>query len=415
MSKKGGKSKSPFMGKTDLFWCHKCQVFQFEGSVCTKCKEKLMKMTVTPPGDIRPAFEGDRQLIKKVISQTFGEELASAMFPDNKIILINKIGALDVKYELFIDGFNIGVICYEIPECIYKFKMKPYGGHYILYYSKKLNIPLRKYISITNDAEEFILNHASVLVPSVHEYSSDIEPGDYVLLVNSTKDKILGSGIARVSSADIPEVMREGRGIIAKNKYHMKKYKDIRDPFEPARDITLHDAFVHNHDFIESQIDESVNFIKNTKARFNKPCACAFSGGKDSLAVFLLMRRALGSDFQIFFADTGLELPEVHSSFAELVKLTGMKDKTIIKSAGDTFWDLVKTFGPPARDFRFCCHSLKAQQIMSIIEELANGEKLLVFLGQRRYESFTRMKDPRIYVNSYIPPQIAASPTLNND
>jgi phosphoadenosine phosphosulfate reductase len=80
------------------------------------------------------------------------------------------------------------------------------------------------------------------------------------------------------------------------------------------------------------------------------------------------------------------------------------------RHAGDKFWSLVDKFGPPARDFRYCCHSLKAQQITSIIEELAGDGQLLVFLGQRRYESFSRAQERPIYTNSYIPAQISATP-----
>ena len=404
------KGANPFMGKTDLFWCSSCQVFQFEGPICNKCTNKLMKMTVTPPGDIRPAFEGERRLLKQIINRDFGEGMGEALFPEEKIILVNKIGALDVKYEVFVDGYNIGVISYDIPTCVYKFKMKPYGGHFLYFYSKKLGITLRKHIVISKEAEIHILNHSSVLIPSIQSYSSDIEVGDYVILLNSTKDKVIGSGIARIDSKKIEELLIEGKGIVAKNKYNMKYYSDIIDPVDPQVAKTLKDAYQHNYTFIQEQINEAMEFIKNTKARFNKPCACAFSGGKDSLTVFLLMYKVFGPDFKIFFADTGLELPEVHESFEKLLDLVGMRDKTIIKHAGDTFWNLVKTFGPPARDFRYCCHSLKAQQIMDMIQEIANVDKLLVFLGQRRYESFTRMTDPRIYVNSYIPLQIAASP-----
>ncbi len=398
------------MGKTDLYWCSNCQVFQFEGLLCTVCTRALMKMTVTPPGDIRPAFEADRRLLRQIINRDFGSGIGEALFSEEKIILINKIGALDVKYEVFVDGFNIGVIAYDIPDCVYRFKMKPYGGHFIAYYAKKLGLPLKKFIVISKEAEPHILNHSSVLVPSVQEYSSDIQKGDYVILLNSTKDRVIGSGIARVDSKKIEELIIEGKGVIAKNKYNMKYYSDITNPADPPKVVNLKDAYIHNDAFIQSQIKESMDFIMNTKAKFNKPCACAFSGGKDSLTVFFLMYKAFGPNFKIFFADTGLELPEVLQTFDALIELVGMRDKTIIKHAGETFWDLVKTFGPPARDFRYCCHSLKAQQIMDIIQEIANGDKLLVFLGQRRYESFTRMKDPRIYINSYIPLQIAASP-----
>ncbi|MHA1563433.1 MAG: phosphoadenosine phosphosulfate reductase domain-containing protein, partial [Promethearchaeota archaeon] len=47
---------------------------------------------------------------------------------------------------------------------------------------------------------------------------------------------------------------------------------------------------------------------------------------------------------------------------------------------------------------------------MKIINTIYDGEKVLVFLGQRQYESLNRMRSKEIYVNSFIPLQIAATP-----
>ena len=90
-----------------------------------------------------------------------------------------------------------------------------------------------------------------------------------------------------------------------------------------------------------------------------------------------------------------------------------MQDQVHIRNAYDKFWDLIDHFGPPGRDYRFCCHGLKAQRINEIIDEVAPGEKFLSFLGQRRYESFSRAAEQRVYVNSFIPQQIAAAPIKN--
>ena len=87
-----------------------------------------------------------------------------------------------------------------------------------------------------------------------------------------------------------------------------------------------------------------------------------------------------------------------------------MEQDLIIESAGEKFWELIETFGPPARDYRFCCHTLKAQQITKIINTIYDGNKVLVFLGQRQYESLNQSKEKLVYVNSFIPLQVAATP-----
>ena len=103
-------------------------------------------------------------------------------------------------------------------------------------------------------------------------------------------------------------------------------------------------------------------------------------------------------------------MPEVLENVKAVTKILGKEDDLIIKSAGNRFWEIVKDFGPPGRDYRFCCHSLKAQQIMDIITTIYDGQKVLTFLGQRQYESLTRANSDRIYVNSFIPLQLAAAP-----
>jgi phosphoadenosine phosphosulfate reductase len=155
------------------------------------------------------------------------------------------------------------------------------------------------------------------------------------------------------------------------------------------------------------------DFIAKTREAQGVPVAVAYSGGKDSLATLILVYQALGPVFKVFFADTGLELPEVLENTRKVAQVLGMRDQFLIRSAGEVFWEIVNDFGPPARDFRFCCHRLKAAQMVELIEELYEGGRVLVFLGQRRYESFSRAQEKTVYTNSFIPLQIAATPIKN--
>ncbi|HMF32955.1 MAG TPA: phosphoadenosine phosphosulfate reductase family protein, partial [Candidatus Lokiarchaeia archaeon] len=208
----------------------------------------------------------------------------------------------------------------------------------------------------------------------------------------------------------IPQLMNGGRGQIAKPK-------EIRPPVPwdaieiPAGGQTLQDVFDANREHMALTVHKAIRFIQKARDKFSSvPVAVAYSGGKDSLCTLLLAHDALGPTFYVFFADTGLEVPEVLAHTQLTIEKLGLTDLFYQRSAGDKFWTLVEKFGPPARDFRYCCHSLKAQQIISIIEELAGDGKILVFLGQRRYESFARAQERLIYSNSYIPAQISATP-----
>jgi phosphoadenosine phosphosulfate reductase len=80
--------------------------------------------------------------------------------------------------------------------------------------------------------------------------------------------------------------------------------------------------------------------------------------------------------------------------------------------AGDTFWDSVDVFGPPARDFRWCCKVLKlGPAAKSIAEEV--GGAALNFMGQRKLESFQRSVEPRVSQNPWVPGQRSANPIQN--
>jgi phosphoadenosine phosphosulfate reductase len=122
------------------------------------------------------------------------------------------------------------------------------------------------------------------------------------------------------------------------------------------------------------------------------------------------VERANGESPPLFFMDTGLELPEtiefIHR-FAERrnVRIIGEK-------AGDRFWQSLDVFGPPARDFRWCCKVLKlGPAATSIAAEL--GSETLSFMGQRKMESFQRSVEPRVTENPWVPGQISANPIQN--
>ena len=57
-------SKPVFLGELLLYWCHSCNV-PVLGKKCG-CSAATKKVTVTPPADIRPAFQYDIDLINSV-------------------------------------------------------------------------------------------------------------------------------------------------------------------------------------------------------------------------------------------------------------------------------------------------------------------------------------------------------------
>ncbi len=73
------------------------------------------------------------------------------------------------------------------------------------------------------------------------------------------------------------------------------------------------------------------------------------------------------------------------------------------------FFGNLNYFGPPGRDFRWCCKTNKlGPTVKAIMEHFPDG--VLSFIGQRKYESEQRADKPRIWRNPWTPGQIGASP-----
>jgi phosphoadenosine phosphosulfate reductase len=102
-----------------------------------------------------------------------------------------------------------------------------------------------------------------------------------------------------------------------------------------------------------------------------------------------------------------LEFPET----VENVKKTADKHnlELLIEDAGDAFWKAEEHFGPPAKDFRWCCKTCKLGPTASMIRKhFPDG--VLSFIGQRQYESQQRREKGNIWRNPWVPGQVGASP-----
>ncbi|MCK5660939.1 MAG: phosphoadenosine phosphosulfate reductase family protein, partial [Methanosarcinales archaeon] len=130
---------------------------------------------------------------------------------------------------------------------------------------------------------------------------------------------------------------------------------------------------------------------------------------KDSLATLLLVKDVV-SDFEVMFADTGLEFPETVDNVEIVAKEYNLDIKT--STAKTSFWDSVNQFGPPTVQSRWCCKVCKLGPLSQLIED--NFEDgVLSFIGQRRYESHARAKSDPIWKNPWVANQTGASPIQN--
>ena len=157
---------------------------------------------------------------------------------------------------------------------------------------------------------------------------------------------------------------------------------------------------------LEGLESKAISDIKSFVGNRDLPVTLSFSGGKDSLACYGIAKKAK-LKITLIFIDTGLEFPDtvdyVHNFVAK------HNEHIIEASAGNAFWEQVDTFGPPAKDFRWCCKVCKLGPLTSAIED--NFPKGTITIeGNRGLESFSRSRMNFVESNPFVPNQTVLNP-----
>ncbi|HPM09670.1 MAG TPA: phosphoadenosine phosphosulfate reductase family protein [Paludibacter sp.] len=120
----------------------------------------------------------------------------------------------------------------------------------------------------------------------------------------------------------------------------------------------------------------------------------AFSGGKDSIVLLELVKKALPrSSFVVVFGDTGMEFPDTYDVIDKIEEQCRADGIEFYRAAShlkpEESWRL---FGPPSRVLRWCCAVHKsAPQTLKLREVLGKNEYVgMDFVGVRAHESATR-------------------------
>ena len=379
------------LGKNHLRWCYSCNLPIMESKQCPVCGAGTKEMILTPPADARPAFDHDISLVRKLVDKDFGEGAGTALLPDGHIVLMNKAPSIDRMDEVVVDGAVVGTIRYDIGEG-WKFITRMQGA---LRIGKRFS---KGFVVCDPGAVVFIKESKNLMAPGVNDAHPDVKIGDEVIIVDPDMN-VIATGIARMSAQEMKE---SDKGVAVKTRwYKTEEFRDLHI------EHTWEDVVKANQGIIDKRVSEAVSFMKSTIERNNLPAAVSFSGGKDSLACLLLALDA-GLDIPILFIDTGLELSETVEHVHDVVKRHDLK---LIeeKAPSDAFFGNVKFFGPPAKDFRWCCKTNKLGPTVSAINKnFPDG--VLSFIGQRKYESEARNVKPRVWRNPWTPGQLGASP-----
>ena len=77
------------------------------------CGKNTKRVEVTPPGDIRPAFDYDIKRINSVSEKQFN----ATLIPDGHLAVLNKAPYEDRMDEIIVDGEVLASLRFEIENC----------------------------------------------------------------------------------------------------------------------------------------------------------------------------------------------------------------------------------------------------------------------------------------------------------
>jgi phosphoadenosine phosphosulfate reductase len=382
--------KMPYLGRIDLFWCTGCNVPLLSNN-CTACGEDAKKVQITPPGDVRPAFEKDVGVINETVEKQFG----SPLIKGKRIVLLNSVPGFDRFDEIILDGEVVGALRFDVEKLRHEFMPRIAGAQRIWGKASK------SFVSVAEDAAEYIKGGSSVLMPGVVDFDRDIQKGQEVLV--TCGEKVIAVGKSRFSGNKAAKLKK---GMFVKIRKHLKNGAHCK-ALKSGQDWGK--VLESNRELLKRYEKEALAFIKKTVDSHNFPVVVSFSGGKDSLATLLLVKDVVEGP-KVIFIDTGLEFPETHDYVREITKRLNLE--LITAGAGDRFWNGLEVFGMSGRDYRWCCKVCKLGPVAKIMDEKF-PDGVLNFIGQRRYESEVRARSGRVWRNSWLPRQLAASPIQN--
>ena len=154
-----------------------------------------------------------------------------------------------------------------------------------------------------------------------------------------------------------------------------------------------------NHDLLEVMEQITVKKVYGIYRKYKKKVDkfhVALSGGKDSIVVLDICRKALpDSSYVVIFGDTKMEFPDTYAVIDKIEQDCLENNIEFYRAAShfepEESW---KLFGPPSRVLRWCCTVHKSTPQTIKLREITgkNNYVGLDFVGVRKHESVARSK-----------------------
>jgi len=330
-------------------------------------------LKLSEPGDARPAFRGDLERLKEALKYDLGDLKLYDKYINGKVTLLNKVPHWDLMYEVVVSGNVIGQLYYDPFREKWRFRLTHQGA----YIAVQLGV-----VDTITSAPPF---HADRVISS--NYSSSARQ----VVVLDTRGNIRA----------ISEV-RENNSLVIVKTFHERTL-----PIETSEKTASMELVVsRNVEGLISLEEKSTRFLYRLSKKYNLKPVVSYSGGKDSLVALDLACRVFGG-VELVFNDTGLELPETLRNIEEVSVYYNLRAH--YASAGDIFWKAVEIFGPPGKDYRWCCKVAKLTPIAKLTKMLWPSGALNI-VGQRAYESLDRAKSPLVWRNKWVSHMLSTTP-----
>ena len=363
-----------------LHWCDRCNLPLIGGS-CGKCGDAGRQVPLSPPGDVRLALEGTKRRLRFLFLKVYGVQ---QIIPD--VVVLNKTSGEDRADEVIVDGHRIALLRYDLAEREHRVTLRLDGARMLAALGSRKRVVLRR--------AEGHMKGKYIPPEAIESFDEGIRAGDEVVVQMGA---FVGCGSAKVDARSLRS---------AEKGVKIREFAKV-GPLPPrGKKVWTKRLVKANQPHLVARKARAEHELRQALASNDLPVTVSFSGGKDSLVVLDLVQ-SLTDDITAIFIDTGLEHPFTREYVERFV--TERNVKLLKAHAGSAFDQNLPVFGPPARDFRWCCKVCKLAPVTSLIgERFPDG--VLTVEGNRRLESFSRGHTELVERNPFVPGQVTVNP-----